>query len=351
MNGSRPAAAELIAAAIECKRSPGAWTIAMSLAPHKVREGEPHRLYVTYYRVSTGQQGRFGFSIEAQRAAVKDYVAANPGVIIGEFCEVMSGRKDARPELAKAVSLCRVARAALVIARLDRLSRNVEMIARLMESGLEFVAADFPHANRFTIHILAAVAEYESRLNSERMKEAIAARRERGARIGSPVYNGTRRFPPGCQRASAIARKTRSEARARDLAPLVWKAVAEGKSMSVIAEEFKESGIAPPARAPWSKNSIWRIARQTVDEFGQRPAAGKRLGTAQNKVRRRVGEISPLLLAWWRDGKTYREIAAEFRWRGVSSPGGGDWGPASIRRYLMRAQNVSMLRAARGNLT
>jgi hypothetical protein len=109
-----------------------------------VSEGEPPRRYVAYYRVSTGQQGRFGFSIEAQRAAVEDYVAANPGVIVAEFSEVMSGRKDNRPELTKALSLCRVARAALVIARLDRLSRNVEMAARLMESGLEFVAADFP---------------------------------------------------------------------------------------------------------------------------------------------------------------------------------------------------------------
>src|SRR5579863_3779803 len=118
-------------------------------------------------------------------------------------------------------SLCRIFRATLIIARLDRLSRNVGMIARLMESGLEFVAADYPHANRFTIHILAAVAEYESRLNSERMKEAIAARRERGAVTAPSTYKDFRRFPPGCQRASAIVRKARSEARARDLAPLV----------------------------------------------------------------------------------------------------------------------------------
>jgi DNA invertase Pin-like site-specific DNA recombinase len=119
-------------------------------------EAEPARRYVTYYRVSTVQQGQFGFSIEAQRAAVQDYIAAHPGLIITEFSEVMSGRKDSRPELAKALSMCRIACAVLVIARLDRLSRNVEMIAWLMESRLEFVAVDFPHANRFTIHILAA---------------------------------------------------------------------------------------------------------------------------------------------------------------------------------------------------
>lgn len=90
---------------------------------HAINEGEPARRYVAYYRVSTVQQGQFGFSIEAQRAAVQDYVAANPGFVVAEFSEVMSGRKDSRPELAKALSMCRIARAVLVIARLDRLSR------------------------------------------------------------------------------------------------------------------------------------------------------------------------------------------------------------------------------------
>jgi DNA invertase Pin-like site-specific DNA recombinase len=312
---------------------------------HAISEAEPARRYVTYYRVSTVQQGEFGFSIEAQRAAVQDYIAAHPGLIITEFSEFMSGRKDNRPELAKALSMCRIARAVLVIARLDRLSRNVEMIARLMESKLEFVAVDFPHANRFTIHILAAVAEYESRLISERMKQVIAARRERGAKVGHVASGLPRRFPPGCQEASALVRQARSEARAQDLAPLVWKAIAEGKSLSVIADEFNESGIAPPQRGPWAKNSIWRITRQTAAVFGQRPPAGKRIGTAQNKVRKRVDEIGPLLSTWRLEGKTYREIAAELRRRGLESPWGRDWGPASIRRYLMRALNVSALRA------
>ena len=149
---------------------------------HAASEGRLARRYVAYYRVSTVQQGQFGFGIEAQRAAIQDYVAAHPGFVVAEFSEVMSGRKDSRPEIVKALSMCRIARAVLVIARLDRLSRNVEMIARLMESKLEFVAVDFPHANRFTIHILAAVAEHELRLISERMKRVIATRRERGAK-------------------------------------------------------------------------------------------------------------------------------------------------------------------------
>jgi DNA invertase Pin-like site-specific DNA recombinase len=311
---------------------------------HALSEGRLVRRYVTYYRVSTAQQGQFGFGIEAQRAAVQDYVTTNPGFVVAEFSEVMSGRKDSRPELAKALSMCRIARAVLVIARLDRLSRNVEMIARLMESRLEFVAVDFPDANRFTIHILAAVAEYESCLISERMKQTIAARRQRGVKVGHVASCLPRRFPPGCQEASALVRKARSEARAQDLAPLVWKAIAEGKSLRVIADELNESGIAPPQRRPWAKNSVWRITRQTAAVFGRGAPAGKRIGTAQNKVRKRVDEIGPLLSLWRLEGKTYREIAAELKRRGLESPWGKDWGPASIRRYLMRALNVSALR-------
>jgi DNA invertase Pin-like site-specific DNA recombinase len=311
---------------------------------HALSEGRLVRRYVTYYRVSTAQQGQFGFGMEAQRAAVQDYVTANPGFVVAEFSEVMSGRKDSRPELVKALSMCRIARAVLVIARLDRLSRNVEMIARLMESRLDFVAVDFPDANRFTIHILAAVAEYESCLISDRMKQVIAARRERGAKVGHVASSVPRCFPPGCQEASALVRKARSEARAHDLAPLVWKAIAEGKSLRVIADEFNASGIAPPQRGPWAKNSIWRITRQTATVFGRRPPEGKRIGTAQNKVRKRVDEIGPLLSLWRLEGKTYGEIAAELKLRGLGSPWGRDWGPTSIRRYLMRALNVSALR-------
>jgi hypothetical protein len=119
--------------------------------------------------------------------------------------------------------------------------------------------------------------------------------------------------------------------------------------MSVIAGEFNESGVAPPQRAPWTKNSIWRIARRTAEVFGQRPPEAKRIGTAQNKVRKRVSEIGPLLLTWRLEGKTYREISAEFGRRGVESPWGRDWGPASIRRYLMHALDVSALRDGKGS--
>jgi len=145
------------------------------------------RRYVAYYRMSIGRLEQFALGFDAQRAAVERYIAANPGRLIAELSETVSGRKNARPKLQEALYLCRLFRAVLVIARLDRLSRNVELITRLMESGTEFVAVDFPHANRFTIHVLAAIAEYESQLLSERMKAAYAAARERGAVVWPPA--------------------------------------------------------------------------------------------------------------------------------------------------------------------
>ena len=124
---------------------------------HAMSEGRLARRYVAYYRVSTVQQGQFGLGIEAQRAAVQDYVAAHPGFVVAEFSEVMSGRKDSRPELAKALSMCRIARAVLVIARLDRLSRNVEMIARLIEVGLNLSpwTSRTPTGSRSTFWLLS----------------------------------------------------------------------------------------------------------------------------------------------------------------------------------------------------
>jgi len=102
-----------------------------------------------------------------------------------------------------ALTTCRIRGAVLVIGRLDRLSRNVAMIARLMESGLDFVATDFPYANKFTFHVLAAVAEYESRIQSERMKAVLAALKQRGNKVGNTKRDSTLRFPSGCQQASA----------------------------------------------------------------------------------------------------------------------------------------------------
>jgi DNA invertase Pin-like site-specific DNA recombinase len=132
--------------------------------------------FVAYYRVSTERQGRSGLGLEAQQKAVRDHLNGGNWGIVAEFTEVESGKRSDRPQLAAALAACRLRGAKLIIAKLDRLARNVHFVSGLMESGVDFVAADFPQANRLTVHILAAVAEHEAKMISERTKVALARR-------------------------------------------------------------------------------------------------------------------------------------------------------------------------------
>ena len=140
--------------------------------------------FVAYFRVSTDKQGVSGLGLEAQREAVSRHVAIAQGVIVAEFQEIESGKRNDRPQIAAALAACRLRRATLVIAKLDRLARNVFFISSLMESGVDFVACDNPHATRLTIHILAAVAEHEREMISQRTKAALAAAKARGKKLG-----------------------------------------------------------------------------------------------------------------------------------------------------------------------
>ena len=143
--------------------------------------------FIAYYRVSTDRQGKSGLGLDAQRKAVADYLNGNGSDLVGEYIEVESGKKHTnRPELAAALEHCRKKKAALIIAKLDRLARSVHFIAGLMESGVEFVAADMPNANDFMLHIYAAVAQEERRLISQRTKAALAVAKARGVQLGNP---------------------------------------------------------------------------------------------------------------------------------------------------------------------
>lgn len=139
---------------------------------------------IVYARVSTPKQGRSGLGLDAQRVAVDQWCASTGTQVLGEFVEVESGRKGNRPQLARALAACRRHRAPLVVAKLDRLARNVAFLSALQDSGVQFVACDQPHANRLTIDILSAVAEDEARRTSERTRAALARKKAKGAKLG-----------------------------------------------------------------------------------------------------------------------------------------------------------------------
>jgi DNA invertase Pin-like site-specific DNA recombinase len=141
--------------------------------------------FIAYYRVSTAEQGKSGLGLEAQRKAVRDYLDGGSWELIGEYTEVETGKRSDRPELEKAIAACKKHRARLVIAKLDRLSRNVAFIATLLEKKIDFLCCDNPHATKFNLHILAAVAEFERDAISKRTTEALAAAKARGVKLGN----------------------------------------------------------------------------------------------------------------------------------------------------------------------
>jgi DNA invertase Pin-like site-specific DNA recombinase len=135
--------------------------------------------FVAYYRVSTAEQGKSGLGLDAQRKAVVDYLDGGKWELIGEFTEVESGKRDDRPELAKAVALCKRQKARLVVAKLDRLARDVHFITKLMKDKVDFVSVDNPYANKMTVQMMAVFGEAERDLISKRTKEALAAAKAR----------------------------------------------------------------------------------------------------------------------------------------------------------------------------
>lgn len=225
-------------------------------------------LFVAYFRVSTDAQGRSGLGLEAQREAVERHVGAAKGHIIAAFEEIESGKNNARPKIAAAISACRLKRATLVIAKLDRLARNVAFVSNLMESGVDFVACDNPYATRLTIHILAAVAEHEREQISERTVAALAAAKARGVKLGNPNLrpgNGSR----ASARAARAARTRRSNEHADDVSPYIDAALAAGcKTLGDLARALTARGIPTPGGAlkTWGSEQVRRVLRRLDKE-------------------------------------------------------------------------------------
>jgi DNA invertase Pin-like site-specific DNA recombinase len=219
------------------------------------------RKFIAYYRCSTARQGRSGLGLDAQQEAVQRYVTCSDGELLSEFTEVESGKKIDRAQLDAALASCRIHGAVLVIAKLDRLARNLEFIARLLNTGVEFVATDNPTANRITIQILGAVAEHEREMISQRTKAALAQAKVRGIKLGG--NRGKLHMIAG-QGGVACGRARRAAAaqRAADLHPIITQIEAAGtRSLAGIAAALNAMNVSAPRGGLWGAGQIARVKR------------------------------------------------------------------------------------------
>jgi DNA invertase Pin-like site-specific DNA recombinase len=201
--------------------------------------------FVSYLRVSTAKQGHSGLGLEAQRDAVASFLDGGRWKLIQEYVEVESGSRDDRPKLAEALSVCRLHNATLVIAKLDRLSRDAHFLLGLTKAGVRFVAADMPEANEMVVGMMAVVAQAERKMIAQRTKAALAAAKARGVKLGKP--ENLRNQMAGCANGRAV--RTRAAInRAGDLLPIIADIRAGGAaSLRAIATELNSRGI-PTAR-------------------------------------------------------------------------------------------------------
>lgn len=228
-------------------------------------------MFVAYYRVSTAKQGASGLGLEAQQAAVRAYLAGGAGELIAEFTEVESGKLSGRPVLAQAMERCRLTGATLLIAKLDRLSRNVHFLSGLMEQGVPFVACDLPTANDLTVHVMVAVAQQEAKAISVRTKAAMGSIKARLAageghisrRSGKPI---TRLGNPNGLSVSrpelgAAATRDKAQAFATRVLPSIRAIQKEdGKaSLAVIAARLNAMHIQSAAGKPWTAMGVKRV--------------------------------------------------------------------------------------------
>lgn len=220
--------------------------------------------WISYLRVSTQRQGRSGLGLEAQRRAVSDFLNGGRWELVKEFQEVESGKRTDRPVLADAIQACRVYGAKLIIAKIDRLSRDAHFLLGLEKAGVDFVAADMPNANRLTVGIMAMVAEEERRMISARTIAALAAAKKRGTKLGG--YRKGAKLTREARQAGSAAVARIAAGRAADIAPTIKELQAAGAaSLRAIAAGLNQRGI-PTARGKgeWTAVQVSRVlARQT----------------------------------------------------------------------------------------
>jgi DNA invertase Pin-like site-specific DNA recombinase len=221
---------------------------------------------IAYYRVSTRKQGESGLGLEGQKAAVEAFVKQTGSRILASYREVETGKLAERPELARALAHAKRSKATLVVAKLDRLARNVAFLSALMRSGVDFTACDNPHANKLTIHILAAVAEDEAERISARTKAALQAYKARGGKLGSARPNHWQGreeariagLAKGRLASAKVISERASEAYA-DLAPAMKQWRNDGVALQAIAKRLNDEGHTTRRGKPWNPVQVSRV--------------------------------------------------------------------------------------------
>ncbi|SDD88678.1 recombinase family protein [Ruegeria marina] len=235
-----------------------------------VNNADPPLKLIAYERVSTEKQGRSGLGLEAQRKAIDDFAESRGGTVLARFTEIESGRKTDRPKLTEALALTRLTGATLVIAKLDRLSRNAAFLLTLRDSGVKFLACDMPEANNLTVGIMALVAEQEREAISRRTKEALAAAKARGVRLGNPKGAAAlRRAGKGGSPLRAAVQENAS-AFAQELAPVIDDIRSQGHvTLRAMAAELNARGIRTRRGGRWHVSNVRNLVeRQNLARGG-----------------------------------------------------------------------------------
>lgn len=220
--------------------------------------------FVVYYRVSTNKQGKSGLGLDAQKKTVMDFLNGHGYEIAGELTEIESGGKDDRPELKKAVAACHLKKARLIVAKLDRLSRDLGFITQLQKSGVRFVVAEMPDATELTIHIYAALAQHERKLIGQRTKQALEAAKERGVQLGNPCLRRGEQIPgSGDTEQANEARIAKADDFAQAVSAVIEEIKTQGAaSLRQIACKLNDEGYKTAKGGVWHATSVARILKR-----------------------------------------------------------------------------------------
>lgn len=216
--------------------------------------------YVSYLRVSTQKQGYSGLGLEAQKEIIRNYL--NGKTPVTEYVEVESGRKKDRPKLKEALELCRKTGSTLIVAKLDRLARNVSFLSSLLENDVEIVFCDFPQANKMVLHILSAISQYEAELTASRTKSALQAKKARGYRLGNPEHLLDKHRQAIQNSIMTCKTKADNNPNNKRAVAMLRTLVKENRSLKEMADILNGEGFVTSRGASFSKTTVYKLIKR-----------------------------------------------------------------------------------------